>query len=578
MERVADAICLSLSLFAIISQLLFFINIPISPLIAFAFLMAVMGIASLKRMFGGEHPEVDWANLLPTFAFMIGVISWRVFQARELAFPAWVDSPHHALIVRAIIENNGLPETLNPYIDMPFYYHFGFHAYIALACKVFNLSLEQTILIMGQIINASISFSVYRLGKSLWKNRILAFACALLVSLVSSMPGYYLSWGRYSLLTGLMILPVIMAMISDHRCLLPVKRGILLIAILTTGIFLSHYFAGLLLLSFLVLFLIVPRKQPTNDRLWLGIPFGIIAASPWLFRSLRLITFPIRVSFNGWSTSTSGAGMASINHLADLLGSGRGHLLLLGGIIGGCIIYRKETFRPLVLWSALLLLLSLPLPFHINRLRPDHFAIVVFIPLIYLFTAFVHNAITWAMGKLYINKYQNPILLLTLAILSIWGLIETANIVNPLTILAVQDDLTAITWIGEHTSQDAKILIQADEWQGGVYRPVDGGGWITAITGRETVVPPITYGFGDRKLIERITSQYVALMSLSPCSADYWEALEDLDISYIYQNTARSTSTSPWPPSQCASGGEYDEGHLSRIFQIGNVILYHVEN
>ena len=88
---------------------------------------------------------------------MLAIFSiWRIWQARELVFPNWVDSQHHVLIIRKIIENGGLPSTLEPYLPGPFYYHFAFHAVTAFFSALSGLAPERAVLFLGQVINACV--------------------------------------------------------------------------------------------------------------------------------------------------------------------------------------------------------------------------------------------------------------------------------------------------------------------------------------------------------------------------------------------------------------------------------------
>ena len=89
---------------------------------------------------------------------------------RDLALPAWVDPLHHVLIVRLILENGGLPATFEPYMPVPFYYHFGFHMNAALFSFWSGFPAEKAVLLLGQVLNAAVALSVYRLGMSLWSD------------------------------------------------------------------------------------------------------------------------------------------------------------------------------------------------------------------------------------------------------------------------------------------------------------------------------------------------------------------------------------------------------------------------
>ena len=157
------------------------------------------------------------SRAIALFALLAALIAWRFFQVRGLAFPPWVDAPHHVLIVRKIMETGILPADLNPYLPVTFYYHFGFHVVTALFAGISGLPLEKAALAMGQILNAAVSLSVYSLGRVVWSDPRRAGVAALLTALVSQMPAYYATWGRYTLISGLVLLPLAMAALLENR-------------------------------------------------------------------------------------------------------------------------------------------------------------------------------------------------------------------------------------------------------------------------------------------------------------------------------------------------------------------------
>ena len=181
---------------------------------------------------------------------MAALIAWRFFQVRGLAFPPWVDAPHHVLIIRKIMETGILPADLNPYLPVTFYYHFGFHVVTALFAGISGLPLEKAALGMGQILNAAVSLSVYSLGRVVWSDPRRAGVAALLTALVSQMPAYYATWGRYTLISGLVLLPLAMAALLENRESGRDGFKIFFQMILVAGTVLAHYFAGFLLLLF----------------------------------------------------------------------------------------------------------------------------------------------------------------------------------------------------------------------------------------------------------------------------------------------------------------------------------------
>ncbi|HVN53369.1 MAG TPA: hypothetical protein VMT46_03485 [Anaerolineaceae bacterium] len=205
-ERLAGAVGLSISLVAILALAFFVLHISLSAaaLIILFVLAGLAGLAGILRNRRSGWNGRGWLLALAAFAVLT---AWRLYQARTLVLPAWVDSLHHVLIVRKMLEAGGLPATLDPYLPVPFYYHYGFHAIAAVFAFFSRFSPDQAVLVFGQALNAAVCLSVYRLGKALWQDAYRAAAAAALVGFFTTMPAYYLTWGRYTLLTGLILLP-----------------------------------------------------------------------------------------------------------------------------------------------------------------------------------------------------------------------------------------------------------------------------------------------------------------------------------------------------------------------------------
>ncbi len=129
-------------------------------------------------------------------AVFIATLALRFIQIRDLVLPAWVDSLHHTFIFQTIRDQGQIPGNLMLYTSIPFYYHFGFHALTAAFGELTDLSSPQAVLIFGQILNASVVFSVYQLAVQLTYRRDVGIAAAILTGFVSQMPAYYVSWGR----------------------------------------------------------------------------------------------------------------------------------------------------------------------------------------------------------------------------------------------------------------------------------------------------------------------------------------------------------------------------------------------
>ncbi len=136
---------------------------------------------------------------------------------------------------------------------------------------------------------------------------------------------------------------------------------------------------------------------------------------------------------------------------------------------------------------------GLLLPIRIGRFRPDHAAVVLFIPVVMLaakgLTLLPNRSLTW----------------LSVGLLVLVGVWQTRDIINQETVIADQNDLLALEWIADNTAADTVFLIDTTPWSG-IWRGFDGGWWVTPLTGRRTNPPPAVYGWGDKAISVEITN------------------------------------------------------------------------
>ncbi|HEU5101699.1 MAG TPA: hypothetical protein VFU22_21905, partial [Roseiflexaceae bacterium] len=89
-------------------------------------------------------------------------------------------------------------------------YHWGYHVFMAAAMRLAGAELPVTLLWGGQMLNALHALAAAGLAAYLWRRHIASVVAALVVGLVSIFPAYYVSWGRYTQLTGLLLLVPLM--------------------------------------------------------------------------------------------------------------------------------------------------------------------------------------------------------------------------------------------------------------------------------------------------------------------------------------------------------------------------------
>lgn len=541
-QRLADACGLSLALTALAGLATFVLGIHLNAGWLAGIYLLLAGVAAaayLRRKLAVRFTRWSAAAL----AGMALLISWRLYQARGLAFTPWVDPLHHTLIVRKIIEAGGIPASLAPYLQVPLYYHFGFHAITAAFAVVGNLAADTAVLIMGQTLSALIAAAVYRLGMAVWGDFRRAGLAALLVGFFSQMPAYYLSWGRYTLATSLMLLPLAMAAAIDVARSPRRRESVARLAILTAGTILTHYLAAILLalfLGILAAYLLMRdlRLRRADRETWIallsGPTLGLVMASPWVLRVWRYS----RSQFSLGAVLPGEAGSAVtpdyVKYIGYLLGPRQNYVLLALAALGLALALRwRLPGRAVALWGLVAALLTIPWGLRLGPFQPHHFAILLFLPAV-LLASHLLVSITEL-----ISSYTRPVAewaalgILTIG-LGAWGLKATADVVNPVTILGTQADRQALEWIAAHTPADARFYINTAFWQNGVYRGVDGAAWLLPITGRWSLALPPIFAWGDSAEVAQINRWDELASQVSGCNQTFWDIVAQARLDYVY--------------------------------------------
>jgi hypothetical protein len=558
-ENLADAIGVSLAITALFALWAFLIGWKFSG-IALIIIYTLLGFIALVGMVYRTNEKPTSSGLessnhtcTPTrpkyFAIILLVafgilIVWRFFQIRNLVLPAWVDSVHHTLVVRAIIENGGLIGNLEPYMSVPFYYHFAFHVITASFSFWSRLEPAQAVLFFGQILNAVIAISVYRLSIALWKDWRRAVLAAGLTGFVLQMPAYYASWGRYTLLAGLVLLPLAMAEALDIVHNGATKPRLTKMVLFTGGLLLAHYFAALLLAIFLLFLGIQVLIQDIQARrfIWQSrwLPLigattgGVLISVAWIYRTFTYVSAGVNVGFSLSSQDIEARYFSNyLTYLWRIAGPTHNLVLLFLAIIGVLLALWRRKTRPFGFWTLTLGLMSIPWGLYLQPFRPDHAVIVLFLPASLLVSDLFFSLIG-RLGSGWSSRLVQVALSSGLASLVFWGIWITSSIINPSTVLANQADLQAIRWIDDNTPPGARFFINVTYWQAGNYRGVDGGWWITPITGRETLLPAALYAAGSQSYIKQVNQLAAKASQLQTCTPDFWEVIQSDRLTYIY--------------------------------------------
>jgi hypothetical protein len=441
----------------------------------------------------------------------------RLLAARDLAFPAWVDSSHHVLVARLLEAAGQVPANYQTALPVGvFYYHFAFHALVVTLHWLTGQSLVDTTLFLGQVLNALVALSAYCLAWGLTGRRRAGLAAAFVVALVSFFPGYFVTWGRYTQLTGLVIVGPAAAMLwrAFHpRPMLgrgpagPMNtwRPVILAALLAAGVFLAHY----RVLFFFVVFALVAwvahlRQRQAWRALGLATAGALLVSLPWVVRLVSQAILPLLGVAHGLASAEAYNAFPS-DYFTSSLERGWLALALLSGLWG--LLRRDRGVWAVLAWTAGVFagLNSGPTTWLVNN---NSWAISLFLPGSVLLgwgaDRWWHQARVWLAGNstgwLPWRRLLGAIGLAAAAGLAgfagLAGARTQLTVLNPATILATAADRQALGWLDAHLPANAVIAVNGWNWLAGLWAGSDGGAWILPITGRQTTLPPNDYAYG----------------------------------------------------------------------------------
>jgi hypothetical protein len=527
-------------------------------LVAFAVLALCVLARLLRTQFRDLAPWTTADNrrsaLAAVMLFALTLLV-RLVQIRNLVLPAWVDSPLHVLVTELVTMHGQVPQSYEPLLPVnSFIYHFGFHADTALFHWLSGLAIPQAMLILGQVLNAAGGLMAYLLALRLTRRKVAAIAAALVVGLVSYMPAYYVSWGRYTQLTGLLLLPAALVTAIDWLEARRRDHCLLLVAgLLQAGLFLTHARVTVFSVCFLAAYLLYEslargrhRNKGGNFELWERA--GLLAlltmglSAPWLvqvisgtYSTLRAAGRSLRgdPSYNAFPW-----GFLFIARNRELMA------LAAVGAVWGLLRRKKETVWILA-WCGLVALvvnpglLGLPTTNLVNNATA---VIALFLPLSVLdgqAILFLWDHGPPLLARLGLQRGAATAVRATLLVLAVgvalwsaWGMV---SIVNPATVLATGEDVSAMNWIEENTPPDAVFLINTRYWQLGTYVGTDGGYWIPQLTGRRTLLPALSYTYGAPDYVRHITDMARTVSEIKDADdPKLQDMLEQEKVTHVY--------------------------------------------
>ena len=132
------------------------------------------------------------------------------------------------------------------------------------------------------------------------------------------------------------------------------------------------------------------------------------------------------------------------------------------------------------------------------------------------------------------------------------GAKQLIPIINPITILSRSADLPAIEWVSTHLPENETIVINSFPWGYGLYAGNDGGYWLSPLSGRITLPPPVLYGLGNDS--DKISNLSKQVISSSADPQSLWELLNSQQLHYVYTGVRGGVI----PPEKLAASGMFN--------------------
>ncbi|MEX1018684.1 MAG: DUF6541 family protein [Litorilinea sp.] len=489
----------------------------------------VLGLRRARRANTQPAPDFDlWpAVALIALVAVIGFTRW--WAVREMVAPAWGDSVHHALIVQLMLEHGGLFQSWLPYAPLEtFTYHAGLHANITVWAAATGLPADRALLWGGQLFNVFAVVVLYPLawrlsGRNAWVG-VLAVGVA---GLVSTMPGFYTNWGRYTQLGAQILLPALVWCFDRLWGQRPAgapspvaregaeRRALALVtALLAAGLVLTHYRVAMVGGAAGVAWALwglwrARRSLPpepsewTRATLWAGLAAlgaGILAG-PWVLRLGQGHLTTVAGSISAPADSQTAADELVMWGVA--LDYYPLWLVILGGVSLLVAVWRAPRLGvPLVLWAGLTFLVSNPA---LVGLRGSglvsNFLLVIGVYVVFAvpigwFVWWVFDQLmrrTSPLGGLRRNL-AGAALAVGLGLGAYWGAHQQATIINPVHALVAPEDLAVMAWIAAEVPADAQFLANSFlAFSDMAVVGSDAGWWLPFYTQRAVNVLPITY-------------------------------------------------------------------------------------
>jgi hypothetical protein len=293
-------------------------------------------------------------------------------------------------------------------------------------------------------------------------------------------PAYLINWARYPYLQSLVLLPVAVQIYRDHS--LNRRSRYILLTWLLIGLGLTYYGTVVIFIAFVIMDLIVSISTQRHPEIFPKMRGLALATLPILVILLIRLYHAFEFGIYGQDSTVSllEDGIQALN-----ISLTHGGWLLWGlGIPGLCmaLIFRFERFLLMAGWFLVLLTINL-LQAMLNVTVSSLANTIIFLSIPLTLLAGLAFKCLWVitMQRIRLSLY------LVILLMAVSGAYNISGIVQSSTTLFLTADRSAMDWITHNTPADSVYLINSF-WWGDDRAPSDGGGWLTTITKRKSVL------------------------------------------------------------------------------------------
>jgi hypothetical protein len=481
------------------------------------------------------HEIANW-----TFSVASGLIILWVLRHQVVGLGS--DSYHHTLITQLIYDHGGLLDDYQPATDqlISFSYHYGYHAVMAALMWLSGWGARLLVLVSSALLVMITTLSVSLLAEEITEQYSAGIVANAFTGLVFVFPMYMLNWGRYTQLAGLALVPVFLQM-----CLAYYKKysnridisKILPIALIATGIAITHYRVTIMAVLAIILFCFLARKDNQYSvrrnfsfLIILAITAGIafFFFSPWLVHVIQSHQAGYRVMIEDVSSeyySITRLDIPAIEYPTNILAV----ICIAIGTLWGIIKKNWFVFWMLA-WAAAMLLLSGP---YLLADIMDRISVIISL---YIPAAIIIGWVSYEIFRRLKSSFRLfAIIIFLLMIFWSGNYALHKNLIGRG--FVTPSDLDAAAWIKSNTPDNAFFIVNTYKFSftSNFVIGIDGGYWLPLLADRRTITIPMIYSiekFRQQNGLQQMLDLYNLGQDLTTHTAlDY---IHKVKASYVY--------------------------------------------